>query len=436
MTFVCLSSLVWPTDAATSTELVARALELAPRVRCDAALGVLWADARGLDSTAIATGLLELADLLSLPEPRAGIASTPIAAHVAAQRAERLSTVLPGTDRAFLAQLDIGVLRPLPPPALYPLLASVGIERCGDLATLDREAVEIRFGHHGTTLWRLSRADDPRILFPPRPRDLPSAEVEWVDYELDRQEHLLFIVNSLLGTVVEQLARERQGAHGLALEFRLTDRSTVLESIRAAHPTADRKTWLRVIRSRLEQITFAAPVTRIRLAAERVAPLNDRQGDLFDRGFATARAAEAALAHLLDLQADAIAIPTVSRHPLPEHRLAWAADPTGDSLPRSSAVGAITDPAEPTLTIQTLPVPAPIDVWTMTRRDFLIPDRYYDGTRTYPIASSLGPDRISGGFGGERFARDYFQCVRDDGVMVLLYLDRVSGDWFLAGWWD
>jgi hypothetical protein len=437
MTFVCLSSPAWPTDAATSTELVARALEVAPRVRAEPALGILWADARGLDAGAIAGGLLALADLLGLTESHAGIAATPIAADVAARTGpERLTVVPSGTDRAFLAHQDIGVLRPVPPATLYPLLASVGIERCGDLATLDREAVEIRFGHHGTTLWRLARADDPRILFPPRPRDLPSAEVEWVDYELDRQEHLLFIVNSLLGTVADQLVRDRHGAHALALEFRLADRSSVVEPIRAAQPTADRKTWLRVIRARLEQVTFAAPVTRIRLAVERVAPLDDRQGDLFDRGFATARATEAALAHLLDLQPDAIAIPARSSHPLPEQRLTWSADPAGDSVPKRSSVGAIGLVTDPVLTIQTLPAPTAIDVWTITRRDAVLPDRYYDGIRTYTLASSLGPDRISGGFGAERFARDYFQCVRDDGVMVLLAHDQLAERWFLVGWWD
>lgn len=435
MTFVCLSSPAWPTDAAISTEIVARALSLAPRVRAEPALGVLWADARGLDALTVARELLSLADATPLPDATAGIAVTPIAADVAARTGtERLTTVAAGTDRSFLAPLDIGVLRPVPPAVLYPLLAAVGIERCGDLATLDREAVEVRFGHHGTALWRLARADDPRVLFPPRPRELPSAEVEWVDYELDRQEQLLFIVNSLLGSVVERLARERQGAHAMAVEFRLANRTMATESIRAAHPTADRATWLRIIRARLEQVTFAAPVTRIHLGVERIAPIDDRQGDLFDKGFATARATEAALAHLLDLAPNAIAVPAASRHPLPDHRLEWTPDPSGESLARESSVGALARDQDPVLTIQTLPAATAIEVWTVARRDAIVPDRYFDGIRTYPLVTCLGPDRVSGGFGGERFGREYFQCVRDDGVMVLLYVE--ANRWWLAGWWD
>lgn len=222
----------------------------------------------------------------------------------------------------------------------------------------------------------------------------------------------------------------------MTLEFQLANRTSATEPIRAAHPTADRATWLRIVRARLEQVTFAAPVTRIRLVVDRLAPIDDRQGDLFDKGFATARATEAALAHLLDLAPNAIAVPRATRHPLPDHRLDWAADPSGESLARESSVGAIPVDLDPVLTVQTLPAAAPIDVWSVARRDAVVPDRYFDGIRNYHLTRSLGPDRISGGFGGVRFDREYFQCVRDDGVMVLLYHDRESARWWLAGWWD
>ncbi len=437
MTYVCLSSPAWPTDAATSTELLARALEQAPRVRLEPARGVLWADARSLDGHAIAAALLQIAESLSISAAKAGVATTPIAAEVAARSGQAPVTVVPpNTDRGFLAPLDIGVLHPPPPPSLSPLLAGVGIERCADLAILDRESVEVRFGNHGLALWRLSRADDSRVLFPSRPPDLPSAEVEWIDFELDRQEHLLFIVNSLLGTVVDLLGKERQGAHAVLLAFTLADRSVVSETIGASHPTADRRIWLRVIRSRLDQITFAAPVVKIRLEVDRVAPLTDRQGDLFDLGFATARATETALAHLLDLQPDAIAVAEPCQHPLPERRLAWSPDPAGETATGASAVGATSAANAPELTIQLLFEPRPIDVWLATRRDTRVPHRYFDGTRTYTLVTALGPDLVSGGFGETRFAREYFQGVRDDGVMVLLSRDVATDGWALAGWWD
>ena len=83
-----------------------------------------------------------------------------------------------------------------------------------------------------------------------------------------------------------------------------------------------------------------------------------------------------------------------------------------------------------------MPAPLTIDIRTIIRRGLPVPDRYFDGTRNYSLSVSLGPDRISGGFDDTRFERDYFQGIRDDGVMVLLYRDVATGQWYLAGWWD
>jgi hypothetical protein len=435
LTFVCLSIPSWPTDAASSTELCRRALLISPRIRIDRAAGILWADGFGLDSHAMAEALVSMVGSAGIPTA-AGMASTPIAAEVAVRvGGERIRIVPPGTDRDFLAPFDVGALRPPPPASLFPLLAGIGIESCRDLAALDPHSVEVRFGGEGVRIWKLARADDPRPIFGSRPRDLPNAELEWVDYELASHEHVVFIINSLLATVTDQLGRRHEGAHAMVLEFALADRSTVELPVRCSTPTAERKTWLRVIRALLEPVAFGAPVTRIALRVTAAAPLADRQGDLFDSGFATARATEAALAHLLDKQADAIVIPDRSNHPLPERRNTWKPEPSGQvAEPSLPGEGLQTDP--PRLTIQLLPAPLPIEVWPITRRGQLIPDRYFDGARNYSLSASLGPDRVSGGFGEQRFDREYHQGVRHDGMMVLLYRDPAADAWFLAGWWD
>jgi len=454
MTFVCLSSPTWPTGAGWSTELAAQALAIVPRVRFETARQVIWADARGLDGPDLARQLIARAETLGIIAS-AGVATTPIAAEVAARmgmtdasatqlplppsRVPRPASpivVLPGTDREFLGPLDLGLLHPPPPPKLYPLLAGIGVECCADLARLDQESVEIRLGADGVRLWRLARADDARLIFDPRARELPSAELEWVDYELETQEQVVFIVNSLLGSVTDVLAARREGAHEMSLEFSLANRTRVTHPIRCSNPTADRKTWLRVMRAELETITFEAPVMKIALAVEAVTPLVDRQGSLFDRGFATASATEAALAHLLDKQSDAIVTPLPTLHPLPEARLGWAPDPSGQ-VGDDVGTGAF-DPAAtaPYLTIQLVAPPRTIEVRTVPRRGETVPVRYFDGTRGYSLLSSFGPDRQSGGFGERRYEREYFQGVRDDGMLVLLYRDRTDDRWFLAGWWD
>jgi len=441
VTLVCLAASDWPTDPARAAELAAGALELAPRIRCEPQSKLLWADARDLDATRIAERLLILADQL-LSGARVGIASTPIAALVAARTApdgppRRIAHVAPGQDRAFLAPRDVGVLEPPPPPSLFPLLAGVGIECCADLARLDRESVEARFGAEGARIWRLARADDDRPIFASRPRELPRAELEWVDYELATQEHVVFIVNSLLATVCEELGVRGLGGHAMALEFALSDRTVVRHPVRCSTPTADRRTWLRIVRATLEQVTFDAPVMRIALETEAAAPLSDRQGDLFDSGFATARATEASLAHLLDKQGDALAVAERSAHPLPERRVRWRAvrEPTVYDA-RRSPVGGLSNQSVPSLTLQLAEPPRPVEVQLAVRRDTEMPVQYREGFQSFPLVETMGPDRVSGGYGAERFDREYFQSIRRDGTVVLLFRDTADNRWFLGGWWD
>jgi hypothetical protein len=418
--------------------LAGQALAIAPRIRLEPLRGLLWADARDLDARSMASRLLDLADGSGWTGAGAGIAATPIAALVAARTSaggagtDRVRVVPPGHDRELLAPLDIGVLDPPPPPALYPLLAAVGIAKVADLARLDRESVEVRFGADGVRLWRLARAADTAPLFDPRPPELPRAELEWVDYELDRQEQVLFIVNSLLGTVCTALAARSQGAHAMSLDFALADRTGTRHPVRCSTPTADRRTWLRVIRATLDSLQLGAPVTRITLAVEGAAPLGARQGDLFDAGFATARATDAALAHLLDRQPDALVASRRTRHPLPEERLAWEAE-RGESPSDAAGSGTATLPR---LSLMVLGAPRRVDVGVEPRQDGEAPTRYRDGLTVYPLAHALGPDRVSGGFGDRRFDREYFQGVRADGMVVLLYRDLTDNQWFLGGWWD
>jgi hypothetical protein len=439
MTFVSLSIPRWPTDAARSTELVTRALELAPRVLAEPGRGLLWADARGLDAVDIATRLLSLAQVFLADSLSVGLATTPIGAEVAARQANdaptRMIVVAAGEDRKFLAPLTIEALAPNLEAWMHPLLTAVGIQTCDDLARLDRESVEVRFGGAiGTQLWRLARADDTRPIFSHRPKDLPHAEIEWTDYELDSQAQVVFIVNSLLGSVVEQLREAGQGAHQMDLEFSLASRLKQRESIRCSHPTADRRTWLRVIRAYLDQVEFDAPIVKIGLSVARQAPVVSRQNDLFDVGASTAKAAEAALAHLLDVAPGALMVAERSNHPLIEERLTWRSEYSIEVTERRDALAPARLPLA--LTMQLVPKLTTIEVEVAERRGVEIPTGYTLGTRRYRLTLHLGPDRVENGVGIYRVKRDYFQCIRDDGVIVLLSHDLTAGSWSFVGWWD
>ena len=433
MTFVCLSIPTWPIGAERSTELLTRLARAAPRIKAETSY--IWLDARSLEPAPLIDAALRALGELGIAAGSIGIATTPIAAHVAARYGEAPRTFVPaGSDRDFLAPLPLEVLVDVPPQPLFSLLAGVGVDTCADLAVLDPESVEVRFGRAGMELWRLARADDPRAIFSHRLRELPSASLEWVEYGLDRQEQVVFIVHSLLGTVCDGLKARGQGARVVALEFALTDRSTVTLPVRSTAPTADRRTWIRLIRTVLENVTFAAPVTRIALRVDSAAALQDRQGDLFDRGFGTARATEAALTQLLNEDRDAIVTASPTRHPLPERKIRWKPEPAPELCDDAQRLHLSAE--SPSLAIQLHPAPREIEVVTERRRSFAVPARYRDGRLQYLLHDVMGPDLISGGFGESPFSREYYQGVRQDGMMVLVYREAAEDRWFLAGWWD
>ena len=86
MTFVCLSSPTWPIGAERSTELLTRLVRAAPRIKAEP--GLVWLDARSLDPTPLIDEALRALDEFGITTRSIGIATTPIAAQVAARHGE------------------------------------------------------------------------------------------------------------------------------------------------------------------------------------------------------------------------------------------------------------------------------------------------------------------------------------------------------------
>ena len=474
MTFVALSIPDWPTGAA-SNDLLAQLLAVAPRAAIAPGEKLAWLDARSLDAAAMVTRARTALAEIGVTQVFAGASRVPcVAAIVARERREtrderreqhlalsearglqnplhtetggpspaaqdegfsrltslvsRLS-VVPGTERSFLAPLFLDVLQPS--PNLMSMFASVGLVSCGDLARLTRESVEVRFGRDGLALWKLARADDPRPIFSSRPRELPNASLDWTEFSTSDLEQLVFVLHSLLKTVCDAIADQGTGVRSLTLTLLLENRATITQSVGAARSTAQRTTWLRLMRRALERITLPDRVTGIAVQVDAVGAPAVRQGDLFDLGFASEQAAESAVAHVMDLQDDAVVTLQQQAHPLPERRVQWVAEQESRQPPRLT-----THDSRPALHPMLLPVPREVQVISRSRRGFATPIRYTDNAVPYPLKESLGPHCISGDRWTERIAREYHQGVRADGTVVLLYRDVQSDQWYLAGWWD
>jgi hypothetical protein len=454
MTFICLWS---PADATAPApaiktaehdprpdnellqQLIPALLAVAPRVMLGAS-GIVWADGRGMNAQSLAGDLLEVFRENGVDKVRAAISVTPVCAEVAARygrgtgREGSLVTVPVGSERDYLAAYPVGVLGPS--PYLDTLLDGIGVETCGDLARLELESVEVRFGSEGARLWRLSRADDSRRIFASMPRALPSASLDWVDYTLKDPERLVFIINALVGSISTELKSRGQCAREMMMIFSLANRETYEHPLRPARSTASHKAWMRLIRAHLERITLPDGVVGITIRVETVTGEVERQGDIFDRGFATARAAEETIAQLLDDQGAVVVTPRNTQHPLIDRRTEWVSqEPAQASARIQLRERVVKATAAPRLTLQLLPEPRRIAVTTKRRRDHHAPTQYRDKEWT-TIVSAAGPDRVSGGQWSDPYAREYFRCVTDDGGMVWLYRDARTGEWYVHGWWD
>jgi hypothetical protein len=431
MTFACLWSSSFTPESMTG--LVPALLKMVPRLSVEVERRLIWGDARSLPVEEISRLIMSASIQYGVSNAQLGLSIVPIAAEVAARFSQLPPTttlIPPGKEREFLDPQPVTVL--VPSAQLQSLFDGVGIEKCADLACLDSESVEVRFGAEGVELWRLARADDRRMIFKSSPRSLPEATLDWVDYTLTDPERLVFVINALVDNVCTSLAARGQCAREMTLVFSLASRTSYEHLVRPARSTASRKAWMRLIRTHLDTIVLADAVTGITLRVEAVTGEVERQGDIFDRGFATARATEETVAQLLDDQGAVIVVPSNTHHPLLERRTTWLSQEPAHAarthLARESA-------AEPIFTLQILQQPRPISVKTAKRRDHDLPIKYRDTDAWVMIESAAGPDRVSGSRWDEPYAREYFRCVTEDGTLVWIFRTETD-EWFMQGWWD
>jgi hypothetical protein len=432
MTFIC----IWTPDLANRPleQLAPAVLKVAPRVAIDQGKGEMWVDGKSLQIDVLYSDLRTVLEHKGVTNIQIGASRIPVIAEVAARISgvsKSAFRVSDGEERAFLAVQPIGALFPSPP--LQNLFDGTGIETCGDLACLAQQSVEVRFGAEGVHLWRLSRADDNRLIFAAMPRSLPQASLDWVDYTLSDPERLVFVINALVDNISTSLESDGHCAREMTLVFSLANRSSYEHPVRPSRSTSSRKAWMRLIRTHLDRIELPDSVTGIELRVEAVTGEVERQGDIFDRGFGTARATEETVAQLLDDQGAVIVVPSNSRHPLLERRTTWQVQEPSHAARAHMMKDARHDPQ---LTLQLFPDPRRITVKTARRRDHDLPVKYRDNDSWILLESSAGPDRVSGEQWEKPFAREYYRCVTEEGTLVWIYREAMSGEWYMHGWWD
>ena len=105
-------------------------------------------------------------------------------------------------------------------------------------------------------------------------------------------------------------ARRSSRAASARARCRSSSRSAIARSartsIRSSRPSAEQKRWMRLVREALDTLTLPDAVMGVTLRVESVTGNDGAQGDLFDRGFASAPMVEDAIIQLTDDQGDVV----------------------------------------------------------------------------------------------------------------------------------
>ena len=340
--------------------------------------------------------------------------------------------VPPGDCARYLASAPLSLI-PMD-DELRAALLSLGLRTAGAFAALDAGEVERRWGATGLASWRLANGNDTR-----RPVIARSDVVRSVSTELSMSaatmEPVLFIVRSALGQLVESLVRDGRAAAAIAITLTLDDgrgasvnapAHTITREVRPAKPLARVAPLFERCRALLDEWTLTAPVCAVTVAVSATAPMSAEQGDLLAAAWRDPGAADAAFERLrATLGAASVVRPVVRDEHRPEHAGAWA------ELHESSGSRSCPESTVRAESARLLEHPERVDVDTAHGTPRTL---WWRGRRVV-IARVTGPERLSGDWWKDPYARDYWRCESDELARdFLLYRDR--GGWRLQGWYD
>lgn len=423
-----------------------------PRVE-DAGAGTVYLDTDGTEAlhgteTNLAHALARQARHFDL-DVQVGIASTKIAALLAARDGGGSTVLSREQEWQFLAPLPIRLLQPS--PALQETLTRWGIRCLGELAALPMSAVATRLGPEAALLARRARGEDAYPLVP-RSAPLRFEEAIELEYGIETLEPSMFVLRALLDRLTTRLAWRGFICGDLRLSLGLANRSSDERTIIIAAPSNDTKSLLTLIRLQLEAHPPRAPVERFRIAAipER---LRAAQLDLFRPKGPAPEQLAVTVARLTALcGADRIGEPIVADSHRPD---AYGIAPFGRDVSRVPGSGSrVTDPVtrnqgpettdrDVRLALRAIRPPRPISVFcNRGELDYVRPVDAPSGTASSygcngRVVTAAGPWRVHGEWWSpDAYTRDYYDLQLSDGGVYRVFHDLQRDTWFVDGSYD
>jgi protein ImuB len=345
----------------------------------------------------------------------------------------------PGRHVEALRPLNVGSLRLS--PEVVQLLREFDIRRVGQLLDLPRMHLPSRFGQE--TLLRLDQAIGkvPELLTPERPVEIVEASWTFEPYIDDRQ-----ILETVLGRLLEEVLAKLQprqiGVRRLLCSLTLSCHDPIHFPIGLSQPSLSLRHMMDLLRLHLERQQIPAEVMAIALRAAMVAPLEFRQGQMFEGDDGSGRWRE--VASLLErlsgrLGEQSVLRPKLNPDPQPEFACRcepWLTSPaltrqnwSGDEMQPSSSDEEDSTPSRP---IYLKDEPLPIDVVSV------IPDgppiQFHWSGKHYVVSHYWGPERIeTGWWRGSDVRRDYYLVETTVGERFWIFRTITEEDWFLHG---
>ena len=374
---------------------------------------------------------------------RAGIASSKLAARMAAEQSDSPTIVAVGSEASFLAPLPLERLSP--EGEVLATLERWGIRSLGELARLPASEVASRLGAAGERLHQRARGVDPRPLVPYRPPKVFEEGLD-LDWPLTTLEPFLFVARAALDRLCRRLTARGLACSRLGLSLRLDPDGWTEREIRLPAPTVQAKTLLTLLRLGLEEKPPGAPVTAFSLNAHPDRP-REAQLSLFGPAALSPDRLATTLARLFALLGP-------ERVGSPRPADAWR--------PESTTLAVYEPPPPPELelrepeargrgllAVRTLRPPLPVEVLlgdeSAGRRSgqpaevrAVVAEESARRPRIHGrIRVASGPWRLEERWWEQQpVSRDYWDVELGDGGLYRLYRDRGSGDWFVDGIYD
>jgi len=378
------------------------------------------------------------AESLSLPM-RVGLASTKLAAGVAARLPESPTVVPRGGEAAFLAPLPIGHLGL--DHRLTEILDRWGVNTVGDLARLPADRVASRLGPQGAWAHRAARGQDSRPISPHRPQMTltEGLELEWPAMTV---EPLLYAVRQCLERSIGRLVHLDLACVTLELDLTLEPEGVDRRTIRLPSPTRDLEALLTLVRLEVEARPPHSPVAGFSCV---IHPDQPRRGQLALFGPAEIHPDTLAtvLARLMGrLGPEAVGSPrTVDGH-APERAGSEVFQP-----PAAPTICQEVRQGRGLLAVRVLRPPVDLEVITEEPKT----GNHSNLPRLMSIASvqgatpriqglvrvAAGPWSLEEGWWRDKpIVREYWDVELSGGGLYRIYHDRTNGDWYADGIYD